>query len=1018
MDLNIGDLVTSEEFSGIGKVVSLDEIEYVVTVAFFESPLRSEVRPIELNIDDLQVAEIYDEAVTYYHDPEDKTWSRARYEGLQAGLGHLIFFRRDDSTNVPISDLYVLNLLQGDNLNPKDFLSSRCNDTPFFSSWRMSFIQAYIEQRASCKSISSIPSSSVELEPHQLAVVRRVLQDEEKKYLLADEVGLGKTIEACLILREYILTEKNDAIVVISVPDTLVEQWKQELRERFYLAELFETQIIICPHESLSKVLKTFRTSMLIIDEAHQIAQWAWSENTKQNSNFKYIAEVSNNCDACLLLSGTPLNGNERNFLAMLHLLSSDKYELDEGGVNKFEQRKLEREWLGGVYQALIPSNDNSTLSDLLENIENMFPNEKQLIALIDQVKPLIDWMAPEEGEERTISLKTLRKFIGENYRLHQRMLRNRREDSSIACLFPSLLGAKVFQWKIADQSLSVDQYLDAHRSEFFNDSNSDSVIASVGFLQWIKLALTSPMLVSSLAESLLKNYQENLNDNEMDFLHGISLFSKEEQIAKDELLVNVLSKWISEHPKGKAVIFCGDEIVANNVSQKLMPFFEDNVERHTPDKPIRFCNEVEIKILVCDQLGEDGLNLHGGEKLIIHYSLPISFDRIEQRNGRVNRYSATIAAKPIQGYVLTPSSDSLIHIWADILNSTVQIFDRSVASLQYVLEEHFEKAWKQVRIDGDEALLNLQSQLEGSQGILEVERQKVKTQEEINAMDEEVEAAKIFADNLTEADELAEQQSEKMFRWICRGLHFFKRQGEIPGTFRFMYNSDTRRGTHTQIDVTEFLNQCITGIDMEKSDFSNPVTALMSPDREIASHGQQVYPMRFGQPFIDTIFKSLQSDPRGVCSASIRCVRNLGFKEPKAYFNFHWLVSGLTGNVTHREQRVADEVFAPKVLDHWVDQAGKLVTNELVLTLLNADYKKDNEQTLSNGLAYQDINLRTERWSILEVEFPAENWPSLVNNMAKCSLDYVDEYLIESDITVNKKLESITVIFLVDMES
>lgn len=293
-----------------------------------------------------------------------------------------------------------------------------------------------------------------------------------------------------------------------------------------------------------------------------------------------------------------------------------------------------------------------------------------------------------------------------------------------------------------------------------------------------------------------------------------------------------------------------------------------------------------------------------------------------------------------------------------------------------------------------------------------------MKAQEELNSMDEEVHEAKIFADNLAEADELAEHQSERMFQWICRGLHFFKKPGEISDTFRFVYNTNTKRGPHTQIDVTEFLKQCITGIDMEKSDFLNPVTALMSPDREIASHGQQVYPMRFGQPFVDTIYKSLQVDSRGICSASVRYVKGIGFKEPKAYFHFHWLLSGVTCDGTHREQRIADESFAPQILDHWIDQSSKLVTNELVLTLLNANYHKDTEETLCNGVTYQDVNLRADMWSALEDEFSAETWPSLVDSMTECSSNYIDEYLTDSGMTVNKKLESITVIFLVDMES
>jgi len=57
----------------------------------------------------------------------------------------------------------------------------------------------------------------------------------------------------------------------------------------------------------------------------------------------------------------------------MLHLLAEDKYKLNEEGLSKFEQRRIEREKLGGIYQALVPSNDNSTLTDLLDKVESCF---------------------------------------------------------------------------------------------------------------------------------------------------------------------------------------------------------------------------------------------------------------------------------------------------------------------------------------------------------------------------------------------------------------------------------------------------------------------------------------------------------------------------------------------------------------------------------------------------------------------------------------------------------------------
>jgi ATP-dependent helicase HepA len=1018
MTLNIGDLVESNEFAGIAKIISLNEIEQVATVAFFESPLRAEARPLALDIDALEFADIYDESVVYYHDVDTRDWCRARYQGLQPEIGHLIFFRSDDRRNVQIADLYVLNIKLEDSLSPNDFLSSRCNDTPYFSNWRLAFIQAYIEQRASCKSISSIPSSSVELEPHQLAVIRRVLLDDEKKYLLADEVGLGKTIEACVILREHILNDKNEAVVVVAVPETLISQWKQELKERFYLEDLFDEQIFICSHDTLYEVLKAHQITMLVIDEAHQIADWAWSDKNKKK--FKFIAEVSNKCNSCLLLSGTPLTGNDKSFLAMLHLLSSDKYEINDRGIHKFEQRRLEREMIGGIYQALISSNDNSTLTDLLEKVEVMFPNDLQLLILTKEAKPFIDWMVEENSEEKTRCIRNLRKFIGENYRIHQRMLRNRREKPSIACLFPGLLGAEIYSWDIKEQFLSVDQYLDAYRSEFFINTNPNSPIASVGFLQWLTLALVSPILVSNLAEKIIQKHQVDLEENELEFLKGISLIAKEEQIAKDKVLQKVLSEWLVKHEKGKAIIFCGDTLVAENISKNLKIVFPEIVERFVSNEDIKFCSNQNIRILICDLLGEDGLNLHGGEKLIIHYGLPITFDRIEQRNGRVNRYSAAIVAKPIQSYVLVPSSNSLIRIWVDILNDTVRIFNDSVASLQYVLEEYFSKAWNQVYLEGTESLLKLKAQLEGSEGLIEKERKKVRVQEELNAMDEEVEEARLFADKLAEADEVADEQSDEMMKWILKGLHFLKKPGEITDTFRFVYNTDPKKGPHTQLGVTEFLKECITGIDMEKSDYSSPVTALMSPNRKIASHGQQVYPMRFGQPFIDTIHNSLHGDPRGICSASVRCVKGIGFKEPKAYFCFHWLLSASFNNSTHREQRIADENFTPKVIRHWLDHSSKLVVSELVLKVLNADYQKDAPQKLSNGLIYQDINLRSERWHLIEDYYPKNHWPSLVENMMTSSLNYMDLRLLELDdgSIVTKKLEAITVIFLIDMES
>jgi ATP-dependent helicase HepA len=83
-------------------------------------------------------------------------------------------------------------------------LARQINETPMFAEARSGFVRAIIGQRAACQGMSALYSSVIELDSHQVEVVRRVLQDPAQRYLLADEVGLGKTIEAGILIRQYV----------------------------------------------------------------------------------------------------------------------------------------------------------------------------------------------------------------------------------------------------------------------------------------------------------------------------------------------------------------------------------------------------------------------------------------------------------------------------------------------------------------------------------------------------------------------------------------------------------------------------------------------------------------------------------------------------------------------------------------------------------------------------------------------------------------------------------------------
>ncbi len=985
----VGGLVLSNAFPGIGKLSRLDSGAGECEVVFFESPLNPEARKVRVALADIRKAPLYEEAIVYCRDPSTGIWRRGRYGGARPLNQHLVIFRTDDYDQavLDIHDIYCLNLGSQGFLDPSAFLAARANDAPYFFPLRQNFLEAYIEQRAACRSIGAITSSSVELEPHQIAVVRRVLQDPCPKYLLADEVGLGKTIEAGLIIRQHVLQKKFEANVLIAAPASLVNQWHEELKGRFHLGELMSSKhrseqlIRVCSHEQLVTALRERgQPSLFVVDEMHQLAPQAWSTERLLNARFQVLAEACQAAETTLLLSGTPLNGNERNFLAMLHCLSPEAYEISEAGIQRFIARVKEREWLGGVYSALTPGNSNAALEQALQDLRGKFPEDQELLEQIGNLMPLVDLFAEESGEQREQQIIGLRHYLGEHYRLHHRMLRNRREMGHLAQLFPGLAGLRRQYWPIQPHSMPLDQLLEEYRSQACRDPDEFQAMSSGEYLDWLDDLLGSPLLVKQRADRLDSQLAATLEHSERELLAEISKQASLEQECKDRSLIACLEDWLVKNPKGKVVVFCGDEVVADHVAVTLGDSLTVGIERNASEGDLQFLRSGgSVRILVCDQGGEDGLNLHGGQKLAVHYSLPRSFSRVEQRLGRLNRYSANLRGiRPVESLVLMSDHDGLFRRWLDLLDTSVGVFSQTVASLQYVLEEHLEKTWQAVARSGDEELLVCAEQLSGEGGLLDRERRRVKVQEELLALDEDVAKARDFAETISEADEIAEEQIGRMCAWMTHGLSF-KLEGDLQQQFRLGFSLDSaERGGRTLVDVKTFIEGCLTGIDPDSG--NPPYTAPMSFTRQQVSAQSGVYPFRYGQPFVDSIYGLASGDSRGATCAFLRILNNSGLQAPKIFFHFKWLVTAARLDCTYQEQVIADELLAPTVYSHWLAEDGSLVKAESTLKSLEWPYKKPA------GAIFQDINLRHDVWSELEFLLPVDEWKRMVLSITELS--------------------------------
>ncbi|WP_229797111.1 protein DpdE [Alishewanella tabrizica] len=996
--MTVGSLVEGTPlFEGIGKVLSISTVDQSATVGFFTSPLTPYDRKIEVKGNNLiGKSKLFEKTIVYVKLGPTRRWRMGFYDGERPNDKHLIYFSGGESDVFDIEDLFVPNLLNRFCFPVSRFLASQATSAYKHYFNRTNFIASYIAQRAACNSISSLSSSAVNLETHQLSVVLRVLKDSNQKYLLGDEVGLGKTIEAGFLIREHILEFKDDACVLIIAPTSLLNQWKEELTLKFHLEDVLgdefdeDQKVFICDYLNLPLFDNSEKKpTMVVIDEGHNLSDLAWSIDG--STSYQRIVTYSAEARSTIILSGTPIAGNAKSFLAMLHCLNHENYKISEEGIDDFNKKVRERERFSGIYTAISPESDDFTLSGILEELESLNLGDKDLTSLIERLKPEIDYFNKEKDEDRRNSaIYELKKYFGEKYRLFQRFIRNRRgsKDSSIELLFPGLGDCALYKWESAKQLPSLDQQLDDYRDYLICEGYEQKLPNVITLLDAL---LDSPKSFSYELDKLIdtEDYQQ--------FSETFSIMKESalvEQNNKDELTRNVLDKWLAKNIDGKVVIFCGNKASADNLYTFLQKY-RDDVERHSPDSRPLFVADSLIKVLIADEKGEDGLNLQGTSRLAIHYSLPRSLVRIEQRIGRLNRYSATSKSmKPIENYVLVPSYENFIQNWALLLKDTVGVFDDTTASIQLVVEEAIKVEEAKLLTNGFGHLTWLRDKLGGEKGLIAKERKKVADQEVWNEMQIDLATTKKFAENIQNVDLNAESLHNSLQNWIKQSLKFGVTRNE-DSSFVYQY----RLGV-TRLNIDDFLHHCILGMDFN-SGLRNPSTKPMTPDREVTAK-TGAYPLRYGQPFIDTIYNFTHASTLGLASSVIRQIQ-IKLGKPKTFLKLNWLVSCESSEGSVVEQRNLDSEFEPRLKTEWIDDCGKIVENEAILNLLEKPVRAINGEN-DNGYRDFEVLVTAEKdlWELFDSFCPKDEWCSVIEN----AITYRESEIIQSTLTKIEHLD------------
>jgi superfamily II DNA or RNA helicase len=499
---------------------------------------------------------------------------------------------------------------------------------------------------------------AVEIEPYQLVPVVRALQMNRVSLLLADDVGLGKTIEAALVAQELIRRHRARRIMIVC-PASLQRQWEQEMREKFNLdfrildreeAERLRKEygIHVNPWRSHPRLiasmdllksdrwLSLFQGSLeqkrapglrewdlLIVDEAHNCAPAGRQNYVRDSDRTKMLQAITDHFEHRLFLTATPHNGFTPSFTALLEMLDPLRFsrgtEFSKAARDFVMIRRLKEQILTELGAHRFAHREVESLADL-----HLSPDERRahdlLDAYIDSRMSRVEW---DRRMAVQFALTVLKK----------RLL------SSPAAFFQSLdTHIRTLAEREGRGDVALVERMKARAGEDFDDDREKAEVEAAALQEATRLfgSLTADerawldeliaiadrlrKRADTKAQALLDWIEEHLRDGDgwnserllvfteyldtLDYLRGLF----EERGWSDR--VDVMSGGMS----------MADRQAVNEAFQ-------------TPP------DQATVRILLGTDAASEGLNLQKHCRYLVHYEIPWNPNKMEQRNGRIDRH-------------------------------------------------------------------------------------------------------------------------------------------------------------------------------------------------------------------------------------------------------------------------------------------------------------------------------------------------------------------------------------------
>lgn len=539
------------------------------------------------------------------------------------------------------------------------------------------------------ESAATLTSAKVNLLPHQVVLVHRVANAQPRRFLIADEVGLGKTIEAALVLRELASRgELHRALMV--VPAGLVDNWRHELNDVFNLDfEVFGSEGDVTDRKSnafakhnrlivsvdtlkrrtrVKRLLEAPPWDLVVFDEAHHLSVYKTGKKVTKTENFKLAESLREHCRDLLLLSATPHQGDHFRFWMLIRLLDPTLFQDEKDMVqsryrlNAVVARRTKADACAAdgspLFSRRVVHTEGFTLAD----------GEKKFYdALLEYLRDGYNLAAKQGNQGRALGfvMAIFQKIAASSFAAVKSTLQRR---LLMLTIQEAIERDEVLDVDGRDRTLEEARGLirEMHRlgMDAVGRAQVDQLLADAR-IQLLKKrsemgafvrtaeSYDDTEVVAAMGEESAATVVSFALPEERHRIHELLQKFPEGMETKSRVLLNALQQFWQINADEKVVVFMTYLGSIDSLSSVIKAVFPgkgvevlkggDHGAKTAAQR--RFKRKDGPRVLLCTAAGREGINLQFA-RVLFNYDLPWNPMDLEQRIGRIHRYGQRFTAQ------------------------------------------------------------------------------------------------------------------------------------------------------------------------------------------------------------------------------------------------------------------------------------------------------------------------------------------------------------------------------------